>query len=126
MLTHVSVFSTKRDETLKYRMAPDGGKEDVSKFEPGNLASSGIDSSAFNFIVVFGAYHNMACSTSDVKQAYPDHNRWDDPACKNPRRVCVRLNAFQSGTGKWENLELKTATNGLRDASAIFGAIDDV
>jgi hypothetical protein len=91
MLPHVSVFNTKRDGTKKYRLAPDGGKELVSEFEPGSLVSSGIDSSGFNFIVAFGAYHDMACSTSDIKQAYPNHNRWDDPACKNPRRVCIRL-----------------------------------
>jgi hypothetical protein len=123
-LPHVSVLNTKRDGTLKYRVAPDGGKEPISDFVPGSLSSSGIDSPSFNFLMAYGAHHNMAASFSDVKQAYPWHNRWDDEACKNPRRVYIRLTAFQSGTGKEENLELLTATNGLRDASAIFEGIN--
>jgi hypothetical protein len=74
--------------------------------------------------MAFGAHHDMKCSTSDVKQAYPYHYRWDDPECKNPRRVYTRLSAFQSGTGKEENLEFLTATNGFRDASAMFEGVN--
>lgn len=66
-IPHVSVFNTKRDGTLKYRLAPDGGKEPISDFEPGSLSSSGIDSPSFNFLMAYGA-HNMAASFSDVNR----------------------------------------------------------
>jgi len=38
--------------------------------------------------------------------------------------VCTRLSPSQSGTGKWENLEFLTVTNGFRDASALFEEVN--
>lgn len=98
-IPNVPVFATKRNSDRKFRLTPDGSKEAVLDFEPGSLASSGVDSAVVNFVLGFCAHNDLEITTSDVKQAYPYHNRWDDPDCRNPRRVCTVLSAFLSGTG---------------------------
>jgi hypothetical protein len=119
-IPHVSVFDTKSNRDLKYRCAPDGSRELVSDFVEGSLLSAGIDAPSLHHLYAHCAAKGYLFSTSDAKNAFPNHNRWDDPACKNPRRLCIRISAFESGTGKSELVELKTATNGLRNASNIF------
>ena len=123
VIRHVNVFDTKRNGDLKYRLTPDGSQEPKSAFVQGSLTSAGIDSFTLHQLIAHGAARGSIFSTADVKGAYPNHNRWDDPECLNPRRICTEISAFQSGTGRKEYLEFLTCTNGFRDASAEFEGI---
>jgi hypothetical protein len=73
-----------------------------------------------NQLLAHTAMYDLACEVSDVSNAFPSQNWITDPLCKNPRKICTKLNVFQSGTGKEEYLALYTITNGLRDASSFW------
>jgi len=129
LLPHVDVFATKRLEPgqstprLKFRLAPDGGKEPDSTFAPGSIASGSVDIDTLLYTVAHGAALGLACSKSDVSGAFPSHNWLTDPLCVNKRRVGTVINSLLSGTGKEEVLEFFTLTNGLKDASRLWELI---
>lgn len=118
LLPWVAVFIEKRNGDLKFRLTPDGGKEDKDYFKEFSLYAAGVDPDALKAHLAHSSYVNLALSFSDVENAYPEQNRWEYSA--NPRNVAVHIPAYISGTGTDELMELRTNTNGFRDASATW------
>ena len=105
------------------RTAPHGGQESDSDFVPYSTVASCPGMGTVKFAHAVAAYFDLKIVVADVKEAHPKHNRLDDPACLNPRKIAVMLNAFQAGSDQPRALALDTITNGLKDVSYIWNTI---
>jgi len=119
------VFKTKRDGTRKVRLTTNGQGEDKASFVPGSLYAPTLPVDTLLYLIAFAAYHGLEMYQFDVKRAFPRHNAWDDPACKNKRDLAMRLGAWESGRpdGMW--VQLGTNTQGTYDAGRMFSDISD-
>jgi hypothetical protein len=122
-LSPIWIHSTKEDGQLKTRLAPHGGEEPDSTFEAGSTTSSCPSMDTIKYVIALAAFLDLRLVTADVKDAHPKHNRIDDPACKNPRKIAMWLTPFQARSDRPVAIGLDTITNGLKDASNLWRAI---
>ena len=124
LLDPIWVFKTKEETGVqKVRMTPHGGQEHNSEFKPHSLVASCPSMDSVKFFLAAAAFLDLKVVAADVENAYPLHNRMDDPACMNPRKIAVMLTPFQAKSDKPRLLVLDTITNGLKDASFVWNTI---
>jgi hypothetical protein len=122
-LSAIWIRSTKADGELRIRLAPHGDEEPDSTSEANSTASSCPSMDAIKFALAAAAFLDLTVFTADVKDAQRKHNRIDNPACKNPRKITMWLTPFQAQSDQPRALGLDNITNGLKDASSLWRTI---
>jgi hypothetical protein len=84
VLSAIWVLKRKDDGKYKARLTPHGGEEPDEDFAPHSTFASCPSQEMVRMFIAFCAYHDLRVVVSDVKDAHPKHNRFDDPATHGP------------------------------------------
>jgi hypothetical protein len=106
-------YVTKRDGRLKCRATTDGSVEPEDSFDPNDLFAQGVPLKILKFLTGFAKYFDMEDEQADVTECFSAHNLWT--RATKVRKICHKLTAFQSPTGREEFVANLTNNYGTRD-----------
>ena len=112
----------KRDLEKKARLAICGNFEKESDFPPGSCFAPNLGDNAIKFLVAFAVYFGFCIKGFDVTQCFA-YNEWADT--ERPRKICILLDGYASGTGEPELMAVGYNQYGFRDAPNTWSRVSD-
>ena len=116
------VLKEKRDGKKKARLTICGNFEKLSDFPPGSCFAPNLGDNAIKFLVAYAAYYRLLPKGFDVAQCFA-YNEWSDS--ERPRKICITLDSFASGTGQPELMAVGCNQYGFRDAPHTWSVKSD-